>query len=262
MEAIDHKGRGRPKGSKNRKNISSELPLATEMVKEIKPDIIVPTSIEKDAVRFKSMSAVPKIGSFYAIKIKEKKGRHRILLSHLNFTESFPLNTRKVITKYGFVDAFSCPVIMRFVDIITDPETEQPIGVYHIISTPSMVRTRVDPSKIADKLTADEVDKELGEYLTHKALNYKMQRDLWRKEAETYKEQYNILSEQRLEMSQDIAANAIELLVNAITASKEMFEEIRKKNMPWYKRYMMEFLILGGIFAFIVLVASGAFRGG
>jgi len=45
------------------------------------------------------------------------------------------------------------------------------------------------------------------------------------------------------EISEELAATSIEMLVNAIMASKEIFDEIRKKNMPWYKRYQMEILL-------------------
>jgi hypothetical protein len=269
------RGRGRPRGAKNKSKIDKLVkdemsPMS--IVPETKFDEVLPT-IRDDAIsallkqdneieaEYKSEPSLPKLGKFYVIKLREPDNKSRILISHMDFNDSFPLTTRKIVTTFGFADGLACPIVMRFVDVITDPETEEPIGVYHVISTPSMVRTGVDPRKIAVSLSKPEIDDQMTEYSRHKALSYKMQRDLWRKDAETYKEQYQELAEKRMEISEEIAATAIEMLVNAIMASKEMFDEIRKKNMPWYQRYQWEILIGLGALAFIWLIASGALGG-
>lgn len=269
------RGRGRPKGSKNKSNIDklvkTEISPA-ELVDERKFDMVLP-DIREDAISallredaeietdYKSEPSLPKIGKFYVMKIREPDNKSRILISHIDFNDSFPLTTRKIITTFGAADGLACPIVMRFVDVITDPESEEPIGIYHVISTPSMVRTGVDPRKIASSLSKPDIDNQMSEYTRHRALSYKMQRDLWRKDAETYKEQYKDLAEKRMEISEELAATAIEMLVNAIMASKEMFDEIRKKNMPWYQRYQMEILAIVAVLALIWLFSSGAVGG-
>lgn len=269
------RGRGRPKGSKNKSNIDklvkTEISPA-ELVDERKFDTVLP-DIREDAISallredaeietdYKSEPSLPKIGKFYVMKIREPDNKSRILISHIDFNDSFPLTTRKIITTFGAADGLACPIVMRFVDVITDPESEEPIGIYHVISTPSMVRTGVDPRKIASSLSKPDIDNQMSEYTRHRALSYKMQRDLWRKDAETYKEQYKDLAEKRMEISEELAATAIEMLVNAIMASKEMFDEIRKKNMPWYQRYQMEILAIVAVLALIWLFSSGAVGG-
>lgn len=269
------RGRGRPKGAKNKSNIDklvkTEISPA-ELVDERKFDTVLP-DIREDAISallredaeietdYKSEPSLPKIGKFYVMKIREPDNKSRILISHIDFNDSFPLTTRKIITTFGAADGLACPIVMRFVDVITDPESEEPIGIYHVISTPSMVRTGVDPRKIASSLSKPDIDNQMSEYTRHRALSYKMQRDLWRKDAETYKEQYKDLAEKRMEISEELAATAIEMLVNAIMASKEMFDEIRKKNMPWYQRYQMEILAIGAVLALIWLFSSGAVGG-
>jgi len=269
------RGRGRPKGSKNKskidKLVKTEISPA-ELVDERKFDMVLP-DIREDAISallredaeietdYKSEPSLPKIGKFYVMKIREPDNKSRILISHIDFNDSFPLTTRKIITTFGAADGLACPIVMRFVDVITDPESEEPIGIYHVISTPSMVRTGVDPRKIASSLSKPDIDNQMSEYTRHRALSYKMQRDLWRKDAETYKEQYKDLAEKRMEISEELAATAIEMLVNAIMASKEMFDEIRKKNMPWYQRYQMEILAIVAVLALIWLFSSGAVGG-
>jgi len=269
------RGRGRPKGAKNKSNIDklvkTEISPA-ELVDERKFDTVLP-DIREDAISallredaeietdYKSEPSLPKIGKFYVMKIREPDNKSRILISHIDFNDSFPLTTRKIITTFGAADGLACPIVMRFVDVITDPESEEPIGIYHVISTPSMVRTGVDPRKIASSLSKPDIDNQMSEYTRHRALSYKMQRDLWRKDAETYKEQYKDLAEKRMEISEELAATAIEMLVNAIMASKEMFDEIRKKNMPWYQRYQMEILAIVAVLALIWLFSSGAVGG-
>jgi len=57
-----------------------------------------------------------------------------------------------------------------------------------------------------------------------------------------------------MEVSEELAATAIELLVNAISATKDMFEEIRKKQLPWYQRYQTEIMIIIGAIALIILM--------
>jgi hypothetical protein len=272
------RGPGRPKGSKNKKTLQKlvrEEISPADVIKQDAGDVVLPSD-EMDAVEellgreeeeapstlyYKATATLPKVGNFYVMKIIESNQRSRILISHLDFNDSFPLSTRKVVTKYGIADGLSCPVVMRFIDIITDPETEEPIGIYHVISTPTMVRTGIDPRKIAAALTLQSVEEQMDEYNKHKALSYKMQRDLWRKRAEIYEESYKELAEKRMEISEELAATAIEMLVNAIMASKEIFDEIRKKNMPWYKRYMTELLLLIGAIFIIYLVASGSIGG-
>jgi hypothetical protein len=267
---------GRPKGAKNKKTLDKLIK------EEIRPDLVIAEkkfddgylseSISDDIVGsllarddidqdYKSEPSLPRIGKFYVIKIREPDNRSRILISHMDFNDSFPLTTRQIMTPLGAANGLACPVVMRFVDVITDPESEEPIGVYHVISTPSMVRTGVDPRQIAKSLGKSDVDEQMAEYTGHKALSYKMQRDLWRRDAETYKEQYKELSDKRMEISQEIAATAIEMLVNAIMASKEMFDEIRKKNMPWWQRYQTEMLIAVAIGAIYWLFSSGALGG-
>ncbi len=271
------RGRGRPKGSKNKKTLSKlsvrEEISPADIVKQDAGDVILPSDDhEIDAVQellsqeegdspstlfYKATATLPRVGKFFVIKIIESNDRSRILISHLDFNDSFPLSTRKVVTKYGIADGLSCPVVMRFIDVITDPETEEPIGIYHVISTPTMVRTGIDPRQIAAALTHQDVEEQMDEYNKHKALSYKMQRDLWRRRAEVYEESYKELAEKRMEISEELAATAIEMLVNAIMASKEIFDEIRKKNMPWYKRYQMELLlVIGAIFIAIILFSG------
>ena len=180
----DKRGVGRPKGSKNKK---TRLSLRKD---EIRPDIIVtedgsdgllPDKLPEDIISsllvsediesdYKSEPSLPRLGKFYVIKIREPDNRSRILISHMDFNDSFPLTTRKIMTPLGLANGLACPVVMRFVDVITDPETEEPIGVYHVISTHSMVRTGVDPRKIASSLSKGEVDEQLSEYTRHKAL--------------------------------------------------------------------------------------------
>jgi len=269
------RGRGRPKGAKNKSNIDKLVKTEVspaELIDERKFDTVLP-DIREDAISallredaeietdYKSEPSLPKIGKFYVMKIREPDNKSRILISHIDFNDSFPLTTRKIITTFGAADGLACPIVMRFVDVITDPESEEPIGIYHVISTPSMVRTGVDPRKIASSLSKPDIDNQMSEYTRHRALSYKMQRDLWRKDAETYKEQYKDLAEKRMEISEELAATAIEMLVNAIMASKEMFDEIRKKNMPWYQRYQMEILAIGAVLALIWLFSSGAVGG-
>ena len=270
------RGRGRPKGAKNKTNIDKLLKdetMPTSIIQESRSDVVIPEErtdaiselLNKDdadmQAGYKAEPSLPRLGKFYVIKIREPDNRSRILISHMDFNDSFPLTTRKIITTFGVADGLACPVVMRFVDVITDPETEEPIGVYHVISTPSMVRTGVDPRKIASSLSKEDIDDDMAEYTRHKALSYKMQRDLWRKDAETYKENYKDLAEKRMEISEELAATAIEMLVNAIMASKEMFDEIRKKNMPWYQRYQMEILLLIGGAALVWLITSGVLGG-
>lgn len=268
------RGRGRPKGSRNKKTLilpKDEVSPA-DIIKQDLGDIVLPSDEFDSAVAdlittgeeevpselFKATAVLPKVGKFYVMKINEPENKSRILISHLDFNDSFPLSKRQVVTKYGIIDGLSCPVVMRFIDIITDPETEEPVGIYHIISTPTMVRTGIDPRKMAQALTLEDVEEEVDEINKHKALSYKMQRDLWRRRAEVYEESYKELSEKRMEISEELAATAIEMLVNAIMASKEIFDEIRKKNMPWYKRYQMEILLaIGAIFVAILIFSGG-----
>lgn len=270
---------GRPKGSRNKKTMA-KLAKRTEVspadiVQQDVGDVILPSdSIDAvqelldqeegetpSAMFYKATASLPRVGKFYVMKIRESSDRHRILISHLDFNDSFPLSTRKVITKYGIADGLSCPVVMRFIDIITDPETEEPIGIYHVISTPTMVRTGIDPRQIAAALSHQDVEEQMSEYNRHKALSYKMQRDLWRKRAEVYEESYRDLADKRMEISEELAATAIEMLVNAIMASKEIFDEIRKKNMPWYQRYQMEILLAIGAVFIAFLILSGQVGG-
>ena len=274
MEKKHKRGRGRPKGSKNKKTISTirDEVSPADIIKQEAGDVELPSDEFDSAVAdllttgeeetpselFKATSVLPKVGKFYVMKVNEPKNKSRILISHLDFNDSFPLSSRQVVTKYGVIDGLSCPVVMRFIDIITDPETEEPIGIYHVISTPTMVRTGIDPRKMAQALTLEDVEEEVDEINKHKALSYKMQRDLWRRRAEVYEESYKELSEKRMEISEELAATAIEMLVNAIMASKEIFDEIRKKNMPWYNRYKMEILLaIGGIFLLILMLSGG-----
>lgn len=271
METIK-RGRGRPKGSKNKKTIELLKSQQTD------PEIIVGESIsdmeipegtedivdklikEHGGKRYqgaKGAPSVPRIGRYYVMKIREPGGRSRIVLSHMDFHDSFPLATRRVITKYGIANGLSCPIVMRFLDVVTDPESEEPIGVYQLMTSPSIVRTAIDPRRTAELLTGVEVDDVIEEHMHHRALSYKMQRDLWRKEAETYKERYTDLSNRGLEMSEELTATALEQLVQGIMSSKEIFDDIRKKQMPWYQRYQNEILAIAGIGALIWLFTSG-----
>jgi len=273
-DVTSKRSRGRPKGSKNKRSLSKlnlEEVSPADIIREEVGDIVLPTDDIEDSVQdllaveeeeapsalYKSTAVLPKVGKFYVIKIREPNNRSRILISHLDFNDSFPLASRQVVSKYGITDGLSCPVVMRFIDIITDPETEEPIGIYHVISTPTMVRTGIDPRKMAQALTLQDVEEQVDEINKHKALSYKMQRDLWKRRAEVYEESYKDLSEKRMEISEELAATAIEMLVNAIMASKEIFDEIRKKNMPWYKQYQMELLLLIGGIALFLLFSTG-----
>ena len=178
------RGRGRPKGSKNKKIgdilhkevVRPDLIVASDsssgLLPEKLPDDIIGNLLKVDDLEtdYKSEPSLPRIGKFYVIKIREPDNRSRILISHMDFNDSFPLTTRRIMTPLGLANGLACPVVMRFVDVITDPETEEPIGVYHVISTPSMVRTGVDPRRVAESLTKGEVDEQLSEYTRHKAL--------------------------------------------------------------------------------------------
>lgn len=272
MMETKKRGRGRPKGSKNKATIAKLLAqkVAPETIVGVSAsDMDIPEGTEdiidklirehggrKYAVA-KGAPSVPRMGNYYVIKIREPNGRSRIILSHMDFHDSFPLATRKVITKFGIANGLSCPIVMRFLDVVTDPESEEPIGVYQLMTSPSIVRTAMDPRKLSEILTGDEVDEAMDEHMRHKALSYKMQRDLWRKEAETYKEQYNDLSERGLEMSEELTATALEQLVQGIMSSKEIFDDIRKKQMPWYERYQDKILLVAGVGALIWLLTSG-----
>ena len=88
-----------------------------------------------------------------------------------------------------------------------------------------------------------------------------MQRDMWRKRSETYEEHYRELADKRMEISEELAATSVEMLVNAIMASKEIFDEIRRKQMPWYQRYQTELLLLIGAVFIIFLLGSGNLQG-
>lgn len=262
MEAPKRK-RGRPKGSKSKETIMEEV-SPDEVISHVPKDVVLPdvsgdpiaaiSDISKEVKKYKAEYSLPRVGNFYVFKIYESNGRSRILISHMDFNDSFPLSERLVMTPFGPTKGLSCPVVLRFVDIVTDPETEEPIGVYQILSTPSMVKTGVDPLKIAGALSDEDIDQQIDTYVRQMALSYKMQRDLWKKYAETYKEEYKNLSERRMEVSEELAATAIELLVNAISATKDMFEEIRKKQLPWYQRYQTEIMIIIGAIAMIILM--------
>lgn len=268
----EKRGRGRPKGSRNKKTIeklSAQTVAPETIVGESVSDMSIPEGTEDIIDQLmrehggekyrtaKGAPSVPRMGKYFVMKIREPDGRSRIILSHMDFHDSFPLATRRVITKFGIANGLSCPIVMRFLDVVTDPESEEPIGVYQLMTSPSTVRTAIDPKKLAEILTGDEVDEAMDEHMRHKALSFKMQRDLWRKEAETYKEQYSDLSERGLEMSEELTATALEQLVQGIMSSKEIFDDIRKKQMPWYERYQNELLAVAGIGALIWLLTSG-----
>jgi hypothetical protein len=268
----EKRGRGRPKGSRNKKTMEKLLTqkvdpetivggsISDMSIPEGTEDIVDQLMREHGGKKYgtaKGAPSVPRMGKYFVMKIREPNGRSRIIISHMDFHDSFPLATRRVITKFGIANGLSCPIVMRFLDVVTDPETEEPMGVYQLMTSPSVVRTAIDPRKLATVLTGEEIDDAMDEHMRHKALSYKMQRDLWRKEAETYKAQYSDLSERGLEMSEELTATALEQLVQGIMSSKEIFDDIRKKQMPWYERYQNELLGVAGIGALIWLFTSG-----
>jgi len=190
----EKRGRGRPKGSRNKKTM--EKLLAQEIDPETivggsTPDMSIPEGTEdivdqlmrehggKKYGTAKGAPSVPRMGKYFVMKIREPNGRSRIILSHMDFHDSFPLATRRVITKFGIANGLSCPIVMRFLDVVTDPESEEPVGVYQLMTSPSVVRTAIDPRKLATVLTGDEIDEAMDEHMRHKALCFDDQTEIF-----------------------------------------------------------------------------------
>lgn len=192
---------------------------------------------------FPATTATPKGGKFYGIKTYEDNDRSRILLSHKDFSESFPFSEGPVLTKYGVDMGKTCNVTLKLVDVLLDIATERVIGVYLVIMTPSFAQIDVDAVRLIREVEVKDIARVKEAVLVHEALMLKFQLKEAVERAETYRQALFNRETDIVKLAEDFAAPIIENTLAALSAAKNMFEEYyRHKNDNVFKKYWKHIL--------------------
>ncbi len=225
-------------------------------------NVVYEAVIDGKVRRYPTTTITPKRGKFFVMRTYETNGMSRILVSPKDWNESFPFSIGPVLTKYGLADGQTCNITLKLVDVMVDISSEDIIGVYLVIMTPSFAQIDVDARKLVKTVTNANVLKVKEEIMIHEALNLKFQLDEAMQRAETYRQALFDRETNIVKLAEDFAAPIIETTLAALAATKDMFDQYYRQQEPWYEIY--KFYLLSGVAAVIFLAAyyfSGGFGG-
>jgi hypothetical protein len=241
-------------------------PVVTEDDEEYQPEkwsnIVYEATIDGKTRRFPTTTITPRRGKFFVMRTYEADGRTRILVSPKDWNESFPFSTGPVLTKYGLTDGNTCNISLKLIDVMIDIASEEFIGVYLVVMTPSFAQIDVDVKKLIRTVTDYDVLRAKEEVMTHEALNMKYQLEEAMERAETYRQALFDRETNIVKLAEDFAAPIIETTLGALAATKDMFEQYygqEESNWSKNKAYVIIMIIAIGLLG---LYLAAKFLGG
>lgn len=207
-------------------------------------NIVYEATIDGKIRRYPTTTITPKKGKFFVMRTYESDGRSRILVSPKDWNESFPFSVGPVLTKYGLADGQTCNITLKLIDVMVDISSEEVIGVYLVVMTPSFAQINVDARKLIKTVTNYDVLRAKEEVMTHEALNLKYQLDEAMQRAETYRQALFERETNIVTLAEDFAAPIIETTLGALAATKDMFDQYYGNESTFWEQWKVYIIIM------------------
>ena len=278
-----------PRPTKDDKRIPSEVPIETavavrraeivpkdietpvelsglpedlqESLREEWENVVYEAMIDGKMRRYPTTTITPKRGRFFVMRTYESDGRSRILVSPKDWNESFPFSVGPVLTKYGLADGQTCNITLKLIDVMVDITSEEVIGVYLVVMTPSFAQIDVDAKKLIKTVTDYDVHRAKEEVMTHEALNLKYQLDEAMQRAETYRQALFDRETNIVKLAEDFAAPIIETTLGALAPTKDMFDQYYGQDGSFWEKWKVYIIIMilavGALAAYLLFGRGG-----
>jgi len=221
-----------------------------ESLREKWQNIVYEANIDGKVRRYPTTTITPRRGKFFVMRTYESDGRSRIIVSPKDWNESFPFSVGPVLTKYGLADGQTCNITLKLIDVMVDITSEEVIGVYLVVMTPSFAQMDVDARKLIKTVTDYDVMRAKEEIMTHEALNLKYQLDEAMQRAETYRQALFDRQTNIVKLAEDFAAPIIETTLGALAATKDMFDQYYGNESSFWEQWK--------VYVIIMILAIGA----
>lgn len=243
--------------------------VSEEVAKEIQKEstlgwenVVYEAIVDGKVRRYPTTTITPKRGKFFVMRTYETNGSSRILVSPQDWNESFPFSIGPVLTKYGLSDGQTCNITLKLIDVMLDVSSEEIIGVYLVVMTPSFAKIDVDARKLLKTVTEVDVLRAKEEVMVHEALNFKFQLEEALQRAETYRQALFNRETDIVKLAEDFASPIIETTLAALAATKDMFDQYYKDKETWMEQYKWYILAAAGaVLFFIFYFMVGGFGG-
>lgn len=222
-------------------------------------NVVYEATVDGKVRQYPTTTITPKRGKFFVMRTYETNGTSRILISPKDWNESFPFSIGPVLTKYGLSDGQTCNITLKLIDVMLDISSEEIIGVYLVVMTPSFAKIDVDARRLVRSVTEADVLRAKEEVMVHEALNLKFQLDEALQRAETYRQALFNRETDIVKLAEDFASPIIETTLAALAATKDMFDQYYKDKESWVEQY--KWYIASAAVAIIFLVAYFIFGG-